>query len=599
MGSPVLVGLGGAGICSDWAEEQPQVCPAENAEDFVYTVEYENQAFNPGGGHPIGGTGSGVTYWPARDTLLLVDNDNECLHEWDATTKAYIRRIVLAGFDDPEEIHWIEGNTFAISNEFNAAGIDEIAVLELPDGDVDTSVDIADAIRRIQPTNIVSDTNKGFEAFALVDGYFYFTTEETAITPAEWNLWRVANEGTGLMAVAAEGLFDLTPLVGGATDISGMAADEDGLLWLISASANTISQITPDGQLLRTVAINDFETGDPFAQAEGIEFFRDADGNLRLVITGEDPAGVDLMILVPPGIPGPTGETGSTGASGRDGLNAYTTTAETFIVPPVDGTAVITVASSEMFYVGQPVFLEGAGYFRISQIQNTGQMRLYNYGAAPNALPNSAIVAVKKLIGAGVPGPDGETPPGISTAVLAFRAASGTGGGLVEWPVVPVPAYKALYEGPLVAIYDPDLIAEIVTDVCLDNTEPFADPHTPLAFILQPGKYAITARFPAFGVEEYQGRIKVGLIDNESPRNLTIGDPFKSTNGYTDTSTTLQGAVSRTIQVSRGVPVCVWFALTAKKQPTGGNANNALGRPCSFGDDEQFLTVKIRRLERA
>src|SRR5688572_12442869 len=76
--------------------------------------------------------GSGITYWPAQGTYLLLDNTvvngppivpARILEVERGSLPFTVRRIItLTGFQDPEDIHWIpggDGNIFVIAQEYN------------------------------------------------------------------------------------------------------------------------------------------------------------------------------------------------------------------------------------------------------------------------------------------------------------------------------------------------------------------------------------------------------------------------------------------------------------------------------------------------
>jgi len=221
------------------------------------------------------------------------------------------RTITLANFGDTEDIHWISGNTFVISQEKNGALIDEIVVIDLPTSG--TTVDISTATRRLRPTygsTITGSDNGGIEAVALLSGNFYFTTEKSPATPSgEWSVWKVANTGSGIQTPAATRAFRIGPIISGkAADISGMATDGT-YLWLIShelAAANWyghVFKVTLKGQVVEENTLPTFTSGDFWRQPEGIEIFTDTDGKVKIALSGEigcTGCGVDFMLLSPP-----------------------------------------------------------------------------------------------------------------------------------------------------------------------------------------------------------------------------------------------------------------------------------------------------------
>jgi uncharacterized protein YjiK len=273
---------------------------------WKFAVEQENGNF--GSLSSPASVGSGVTYWPSRDTFLLLDNTTGAARVLEYSKAGVLQRtIALSSFGDPEDIHWISGNSFAISQERNTGSVDEIVVIDLPT--TGTSVNISSATRRLQinTASFTSASNLGIEGFALVGSQFYFTTEKPPSTPsAEWNVWRIPNTGSGTVSVTPTRAFRLQGLLAGrATDISGMATD-GSCLWLLShegANANgpgRVLKTTLDGRLIEENTLPAFGDGGFWRQAEGIELFTDNDGKVKFAIVGEvgsGGSGVDFMLL--------------------------------------------------------------------------------------------------------------------------------------------------------------------------------------------------------------------------------------------------------------------------------------------------------------
>jgi uncharacterized protein YjiK len=281
---------------------------------WKYAIETQNTSYNPGS-EPINSTGSGVTYWPGQDHLLLLDNTvrtiggntGAVLHEF-SRAGTWIRRIHLKGFNDPEDIHWISGNTFVISQEYHdsPASVDELVVVNLPTGSTNTLIDIAsgtDVVRRltINTSTFQSVNNTGIEGVSIVGNDFYFTTEKAPAT-GEWNVWKVANTGSSATVTPTK-VFPIRPLINGrATDISGMASDGT-YLWFLSDEGlsatlvkGRIIKSTVDGRFIEENVLPYFTGGLAWLQAEAIGLF--VESNIpKIILTGEDTGGVDLMIL--------------------------------------------------------------------------------------------------------------------------------------------------------------------------------------------------------------------------------------------------------------------------------------------------------------
>jgi uncharacterized protein YjiK len=273
------------------------------------------------------GAGSGITWWPALNRYLILDNNGRRILDVDrgtppVTTSTLRRTITLSGFVDAEDIHWISGDTFVIAQELNSGSIDELVVLTIPQGVANITVDINDTtdpspkvLRRLQFNNLGTPlNNKGIEAVALVDNYFYFTTESPP-SASTWNVFKTENTGSGTILNPARTVafsisaLDESPIK--ALDISGMATDGTNL-WLLSHEGTFIGSGPGKGRVLK-MKITGEEIADYtlpalpsphiWNQAEGIELFNDpADGLTKILLTGEvgdtpPNAGVDFMTL--------------------------------------------------------------------------------------------------------------------------------------------------------------------------------------------------------------------------------------------------------------------------------------------------------------
>jgi uncharacterized protein YjiK len=285
--------------------------------DVDYPIQYSNANYYAGTPRSLG---SGVTYWRTRDTYLLLDNTvatygtltGARLVEY-SRSNTVVREIVMVGFLDPEDIHWLFGDTFVISQEFNNNGsVNELVVISLPTNG--TSMNISTASRRLTfPTSSFTNVhNKGIEAVAILGSTFYFTTEWDPLTPTNsWKVWSVPFLTNGL--VTPTPAFDLTNLLSGrANDISGMATDGRDL-WLLSHQGTgtegspvaSVLKVATNGTLIDEYLLPDFGT-DIWRQAEGIELFYDpVDLRLRILLAGEvgsGGTGVDFMLLAAPGL---------------------------------------------------------------------------------------------------------------------------------------------------------------------------------------------------------------------------------------------------------------------------------------------------------
>jgi hypothetical protein len=71
-------------------------------------------------------------------------------------------------------------------------------------------------------------------------------------------------------------------------------------------------------------------------------------------------------------IPGPAGADGAAGEDGEDGSNAFTLTTADFIVPAELSNVTITVADNTWMAMGQPIFVQTAGFFEVVSVDVDG-----------------------------------------------------------------------------------------------------------------------------------------------------------------------------------------------------------------------------------
>jgi hypothetical protein len=81
-------------------------------------------------------------------------------------------------------------------------------------------------------------------------------------------------------------------------------------------------------------------------------------------------------------VPGPAGAAGAAGAVGSTGANAYTVTTANFTVPALGASADADVSNSNWCVTGQILFLEGAGYFQVTNKPDSTTVTLKNIETA-------------------------------------------------------------------------------------------------------------------------------------------------------------------------------------------------------------------------
>lgn len=108
-------------------------------------------------------------------------------------------------------------------------------------------------------------------------------------------------------------------------------------------------------------------------------------------------------------IPGPAGSSGAAGAAGTNGTSAVTTVNQVggFVMPTTDATVVVTVVASAGFAVGQYVFVQNAGYLKVSAKTSATSLTLLNENYPGNAPAASVIADGSQIVPGGIKGLDG------------------------------------------------------------------------------------------------------------------------------------------------------------------------------------------------
>lgn len=149
--------------------------------------------------------------------------------------------------------------------------------------------------------------------------------------------------------------------------------------------------------------------------------------------------------------------------TGATGQGAYTTTTAAFTMPAVSATVVVPVTSSVWLTIGQIVYVQSAGYMRVSAVPTTTSVTLTNEGAAGNAAPAAVIATTRTVSAAGEPG----ALTGAAGGVLAgtypsptFAAnpnyTTGTGYVGVGATVATVGSFRAAANSVILAARDAD-----------------------------------------------------------------------------------------------------------------------------------------------
>ncbi|HEU4344051.1 MAG TPA: hypothetical protein VFU31_21055 [Candidatus Binatia bacterium] len=102
--------------------------------------------------------------------------------------------------------------------------------------------------------------------------------------------------------------------------------------------------------------------------------------------------------------PGLEGDPGTDGTDGSNGANAYTFTTADFLMPAASGLETIQVVSTDWMVVGQPIFIQVAGFMRVNSIIDVNNVEVENVNFENNAAGGTNIPS-----GSGV-SPGGEQP---------------------------------------------------------------------------------------------------------------------------------------------------------------------------------------------
>lgn len=121
-----------------------------------------------------------------------------------------------------------------------------------------------------------------------------------------------------------------------------------------------------------------------------------------------------------------------TGSDGLNGYNAYTRTTAGFVVPNVGDSVTINVSTlgqytGEWAVLGQVVYIQGAGYYKVTAIGTTS-LDVENLGYTGNAAPLTSITTNAAVSPAGLIGPQGATGATGATGPQGIQGIQGPAG---------------------------------------------------------------------------------------------------------------------------------------------------------------------------
>lgn len=109
-------------------------------------------------------------------------------------------------------------------------------------------------------------------------------------------------------------------------------------------------------------------------------------------------------------VPGPQGAPGADGADGIDGINAYTATTANFTMPAALATVSVTVDDSNWATIGQTIYIQTAGYMKVTAKVDPTHLTAQNLNYTGNAIAGTVIPAASTVSPSGPIGPSGAAP---------------------------------------------------------------------------------------------------------------------------------------------------------------------------------------------
>jgi hypothetical protein len=117
---------------------------------------------------------------------------------------------------------------------------------------------------------------------------------------------------------------------------------------------------------------------------------------------------------------------GQKGDNGASGANAYTVTTANFNQPSVGSNVTVSMANTAIAAVGQPLFVEGGGFYTVSSIASGTSISLNNNGGTGNAAQTTTISSGAAVRGGGQRGATGAYPTTTTTASFTQPAVNST-----------------------------------------------------------------------------------------------------------------------------------------------------------------------------
>jgi hypothetical protein len=254
-----------------------------------------------------------------------------------------------------------------------------------------------------------ADRSEGEARLCLQNNRIYrFTPNLSQADDGETYLASIDNAGRGWISIAGVGTGGGT--VAASTAINAFTATTAN--FSVPAVNSTVSVSVADSSWMAI--------GQPvFVEGSGLYRVTTIASSISITLTNVSGTGTSVNAgakISPSGERGPQGNTGSPGATGATGpagpigatgAAAYTTTTADFTVPASGATVSIALGSTAWAIANMPIFVQGAGHYRVSSITNSTALVATNLGYSGNAAAGGSISSGARVSPGGEKGADG------------------------------------------------------------------------------------------------------------------------------------------------------------------------------------------------
>lgn len=170
-------------------------------------------------------------------------------------------------------------------------------------------------------------------------------------------------------------------------------------------------------------------------------------------------------------VPGSKGDPGTNGNPGAAGAGAFTTVTTAFTVPAINSSVAVVVGSTAWMAVGQIIFIQSAGSYRVASITDLTDASLTNLGYTGNATAGTVIASANRITAGGLQGPAGAIGSGVTSVALSVPSGftvSGspiTSAGTIALISDPATTQGKVYASPASATGAATFRALVATDI--------------------------------------------------------------------------------------------------------------------------------------